>query len=56
MCYLKFDGSNEVQTPFHKRFDMVTSLAMLDDIILLIFLAIITSLIVSMRVLVENGP
>jgi len=42
---------------FIKGFDigrMVTSLAMLDVIKLLNFLAIITS--ISMRVLVENGP
>jgi hypothetical protein len=52
-------GPMKSKPHFIKGFDigrMVTTLAMLDVIRFLIFLAIITSLIISMKVLVENGP
>jgi hypothetical protein len=52
-------GPMKSKPHFMKGFDigrMITNLAMLDVIRLLIFLVIITSLIVRMRVLVENGP
>jgi hypothetical protein len=52
-------GPMKSKPHFIKGFDigrMVTTLAMLDVIRLLNFLAMITSLIMSMRVLVETRP